>query len=158
MENILGSSAVFRIAEDIEKNGAHFYAAQAKKTKNIDVSSVFNMLKRAEVTHRQTFHKMHSDIEEKRGGNISFSTDQDLYLKSLADENVFIFQDYMNRPGLDLDEALKIGIRMEQASIDFYQIIKPLVERSQRKNVNAIIKQEYQHKDALLTIGEKFLT
>ncbi len=150
MTDILGAYEVFKVAEKIEVNGTEFYSKQAQIAKDARASELFKSLEKAEIMHRKSFHKMHEEIGLEGKKLKNFSGDQSLYLEALADENVFILNEIGDYSNDNLDEALNATIRWEQASIDLYEAVKPMVEKRHRKAISWIIDQEYGHKKALL--------
>ncbi|KKM15968.1 hypothetical protein LCGC14_1690580 [marine sediment metagenome] len=165
MTDILGAFEVFKVAEKIEINGAEFYSKQAQIAKNEEASKLFKRLEKAEIGHRKKFHQMHGDISPEERKLKNFSGDQSSYLEALADENVFVLReigDYSNfnvneSVYANVNESVYAAIQVEQASIDLYEAIKPVVEKRHRKYVSAIAEQEYGHKKALLNLAKHLL-
>lgn len=157
MTDILGAFEVFKVAEKIEVNGAEFYSKQAQTAKNEEASKLFQRLEKAEIGHRKKFHEMHGDISPEERKLKNFSGDQSSYLEALADENVFALREIGDYSNLNLNDTVDAAIQYEQASIDLYEAIKPVVERRHRKYVSAIAEQEYGHKKSLLNLAKRLL-
>ena len=157
MTDILGAFEIFKVAEKIEVNGAEFYSKQSQIAKDEEASKLFQSLEKAEIGHRKKFHEMHGDISPEQRKLKNFSGDQSSYLEALADENVFALREFGDYSDLSLNDAIDASIQIEQASIDLYEAIKPVVERRHRKYVSVIAEQEYGHKKALLNLAKHLL-
>ncbi len=157
MTDILGAFEVFKVAEKIEVNGTEFYSKQAQTAKNEEASKLFKRLEKAEIGHRKKFHEMHGDISPEERKLKNFSGDQSSYLEALADENVFVLREIGDYSNFNVNESVYAAIQVEQASIDLYEAIQPVVERRHRKYVSAIAEQEYGHKKALLNLAKHLL-
>ncbi len=157
MTDILGAFEIFKVAEKIEVNGAEFYSKQSQIAKDEEASKLFQRLEKAEIGHRKKFHEMHGDISPEQRKLKNFSGDQSSYLEALADENVFALREIGDYSDLSLNDAIDASIQIEQASIDLYEAIKPVVERRHRKYVSVIAEQEYGHKKALLNLAKHLL-
>ena len=144
---------VFEMAEQIERNGAEFYRAAAKKFP--DVSEMLLELAAMEDEHEKTFKAMRTELSGTEEKPSVFDPDGEaqMYLRVMADEHVF---DTKAEPAKQLEglgttmEVLKMAIGMEKDSIVFYTGLRESTPRKAGKDkVEAIIKEEFGHIDIL---------
>ena len=140
---------VYEMAEQIERNGAKFYRAAAKKYP--DVSKMLLDLAKWEDEHEKTFAAMRAELSGTEEAPSVFDPDNQaqMYLRVMADEHVF---DTKTDPVKQLDglatteKVIKYAISMEKDSIVFYTGLKESTPRKAGKDkVEAIIKQELGH-------------
>jgi rubrerythrin len=140
---------IFEMAEQIERNGAKFYRAAAKKF--TQVSKVLLELAAMEDEHLKTFAAMRKELASAELEPPVFDPDDEaqMYLRVMADGHVF---DIKTDPVTFLAnhktaaDVLKAALVMEKDSIAFYTGLKESVSRQAGKDkVNAIIKEELSH-------------
>ena len=140
---------VYEMAEQIERNGAKFYRAAAKKYP--DVSKMLLDLAKWEDEHEKTFATMRAELSAAEENPPVYDPDNQaqMYLRVMADEHVF---DTKTDPVKQLDglatteKVIKYAIGMEKDSIVFYTGLKESTPRKAGKDkVEAIIKQELGH-------------
>jgi rubrerythrin len=147
---------VFEMAEQIEKNGARFYRAAAKKIP--EVSQVFSDLAAMEDEHEKTFAAMRSELSGTEVVPPVFDPDgqAQMYLRVMADEHVVnVKTDPVEQlAGKETpEEVLKMAIGLEKDSIAFYVGLKESVSpRAGKDKVEAIIKEEMGH---IATLSQK---
>jgi len=140
---------VFEMAEQIERNGAKFYRAAAKKFP--DVSQLLLELAAWEDKHEKTFKAMRSELAGTEAEPLVFDPDDQaqLYLRAMADEHIFNLKsnpvDELSNLKIS-EEVLKFALGIERDSIAFYTGLKESVSRKAGKDkVEAIIKEEMNH-------------
>lgn len=140
---------VFEMAEQIERNGAKFYRAAAKKLPV--VRQVLLDLAAMEEEHEKTFAAMRAELSasEKQPSVFDPDSQAQAYLRVMADGHIF---DVRTDPSKLLAEQkspqdiLKTAIGVEKDSIAFYVGIRDGVSRKAGKDkVEAIIKEEMSH-------------
>ncbi len=147
---------IFEMAEEIERNGAKFYRAAAKKFPRI--AQVFTELAEMEDRHLKTFAAMRADFDEAELESPVFDPDgqAQMYLKVMADGHVFdIKSDPVGLLAANKTPAdvLKMAIGFEKDSIAFYAGLRESVPRyAGRDKIEAIIKEEFGH---IATLSEK---
>ena len=147
---------VFEMAEQIERNGAKFYRAAAKKFPQ--VGQVFSNLAAMEDEHEKTFAAMRTELSVTEAEQPVFDPDgqAQMYLRVMADEHVFnVKADPVEQlAGKETPEdVLKMAIGLEKDSIVFYSGLKESVSRKAGKDkVEAIIKEEIGH---IATLSQK---
>jgi len=147
---------VFEMAEQIERNGAKFYRAAAKKIP--EVRQVFSDLAAMEDEHEKTFAAMRAELSGTELDPPVFDPDgqAQMYLRVMADEHVFnIKADPVEQlAGQDTPEdVLKMAIGLEKDSIAFYVGLKETVSRRAGKDkIEDIIKEEMGH---IATLSQK---
>jgi len=147
---------VFEMAEQIERNGAKFYRAAAKKFPQ--VSQVFSNLAAMEDEHEKSFAAMRAELSGIEVEPPVFDPDgkAQMYLRVMADEQVFnIKADPVEQlAGQETPEdVLKMAIGLEKDSIAFYVGLKESVShRAGKDKVEDIIKEEIGH---IATLSQK---
>jgi rubrerythrin len=140
---------VFEMAEEIERNGAKFYRAAAKKFRIL--SSMLLELAAMEDEHGKTFAKMRAKLSEGEKEPLVFDPDDEagMYLRAMADGHVF---NVRIDPAQKLagcqtaQDVLKAAIDLEKDSIAFYVGLKESVSESAgRSKVEVIIREEMGH-------------
>ncbi|MBN2401291.1 MAG: ferritin family protein [Spirochaetes bacterium] len=136
---------IFRIAEQIEQNGADFYKNASEKVSDSRYKKLLSDLSSMEIDHYNTFKSMHSSLSDKEKEPTVFDpmNESVLYLKALADTQVFY------KKQIDISSIEKIlveALSMEKDSIVFYVGIKDLVpERMGKDKIENIINEEKKH-------------
>jgi len=140
---------IFEMAEQIERNGAKFYRAAAKKLPAI--RQVLLDLAAMEDVHEKTFAAMRAELSTSEKEPPVFDPDgqAQAYLRVMADGHVFNIR---TDPAKLLAEQkspqdiLKTAIGLEKDSIAFYVGIRDGVSHKAGKDkVEAIIKEEMSH-------------
>jgi len=140
---------IFEMAEHIERNGAKFYRAAAKKLpaakqELLDLASM-------EDEHLKTFADMRAQLFASEQEVLVFDPDgqAQMYLRVMADEHVF---DVKTDPTEQLtgretaQDIFRTAIGFEKDSIVFYTGLKECVSRKAGKEkVEAIIAEEMGH-------------
>jgi rubrerythrin len=144
---------VFEMAQQIERNGAKFYRAAAKKFSAI--APVLLDLAKMEDEHIKIFATMHAELS---GGALEtpvYDPDNEvqMYLRVMADGHVF---DLKTDPAQQVadkktpEDVLKMAMKAERDSIAFYVGLKESVRQKEGKDkVEAIIKEEMSHMSVL---------
>jgi len=147
---------VFEMAEQIERNGARFYRAAAKKFPT--VRDVLLDLAAMEDEHEKTFAAIRAELSASEQESVVFDPDNEaqMYLRVMADGHVFNVKADPTEQLASKDSAediLKMAIGVEKDSIAFYVGLKEAVSRKAGKDkVEAIIKEEFGH---IATLNEK---
>ena len=136
---------IFKIAEQIEKNGAEFYRSAAENIIEPEKKKLLIHLAEMEDDHGITFQKMHQELSVEEKTLTTFDPDNlgGSYLKALADTRVFYEKSIDNT---DLSEIFKTAITAEKDSIVFYLGMKEIVPSHLGKDrLDSIIKEEMAH-------------
>lgn len=136
---------VFKLAEEIERNGAAFYRNASQFVSAEKHKDLLNHLADMEVQHEKIFKAMHAELTEKETVETVFDPDNEsvMYLKALADMRVFF-----NKPidTSSMENILKAAVTAEKDSIVLYLGMKDLVPEKFGKNrIDTIIKEEMGH-------------
>ena len=140
---------VFEIAEQIERNGAKFYRAAARKFP--DVAPVLLDLARMEDDHEKTFARMRMQLSTKETEQPVFDPDgqAQMYLRAMADGHIFNPKADPAEQVAETDmpeDILHLAISVERDSIAFYAGLKRSVSQMAGKDkVEAIITEERSH-------------
>lgn len=147
---------VFEMAEQIERNGAKFYRAAAKKLP--DLSKLLLDLAQMEDEHEETFKALRTELlgEEVEAPVYDPDNEAHKYLRVMADGHVF---DLKADPLEQLadkqtpEDILKMAMGAERDSIAFYVGLKDFVsQRAGKDKVEGIIKEEMDH---IATLNQK---
>jgi rubrerythrin len=136
---------IFKIAEQIERDGAKFYRTAANNIGDIDKKKLLNHFAEMEDDHEKIFIKMRSELTEDEKLCTTFDPEgeSEKYLHALADTRVFYEKEIDTT---SLKEILKAAITTEKDSIVFYLGMKNVVpERLGKQNLDEIINEEMSH-------------
>jgi rubrerythrin len=140
---------VFEMAEQIERSGAKFYRAAAKKLPA--AKQALLELASMEDEHLKTFMDMRAHLSAEEREPLVFDPDgqAQMYLQVMADRHVF---DVKTNPvklltgRKNAQDILRTAIGFEKDSIVFYTALKECVSRKAGKDkVEAIITEEMGH-------------
>ena len=136
------------IAVRIEENGQKFYSACADFTSDVNLKKVFKHLAEQEEKHKSAFEKLYDKMADYKLNPATYTDEVDLYIKALADSQVF-------SPGADVVRLAKetgdvlsllsLAIGAEKDSVLFYGGVLELAQDADRKTVSAIIREEQSH-------------
>lgn len=154
MANLFKASEVVRTAILIEENGYKFYKTVANESRFYELKEPALFLSSEEKTHLETFKKILDNLPEYEMTE-AYPGEYQLYLKALADDNVFttpkdplkLTQSFKNAK-----EVIDFGIDIEKGSIIFYEGLKEMVLKNELTAIEEIIKQEKNHLLKLLQI------
>lgn len=157
MGNIFSAAEVLQFAIKIEENGEKFYSGVANKIKDQKLADVFMVLAKEEVSHKEVYSKMLSEIEsyEPQG---SYPDEYFLYLKSYV-ENI-IFNSQLGKElekSSDLVSIINFAIQREEDSILYYIEMKNFVSPHQTKVIDKIIDEERKHFIKLTNFKKEYL-
>lgn len=156
---------IFRIAEQIEKNGADFYSRVAAKVADAPMKSLFTDFSSMEKEHEKIFSAMRSTLAEKDREGTTFDPEDEgaQYLQTLA--GVSVLDDKVKKAfalleGLSgkegLRSALTAAIDLEKESVVFYLGMKELVPaRLGKDKLEGILKEEMRH---IRVLGARLLS
>lgn len=136
---------IFKIAEQIERNGAKFYRSAAENIVQEDKKKLLLHLAEMEDEHEQTFKDLHSELTDSEKSLTTFDPNNEgvEYLKALADTRVFYEKSI---DSTDLHDILKTAILTEKDSIAFYLGMKEVVPKHLGQDkLDDIIKEEMSH-------------
>lgn len=149
MEDVIDAAEVFRIAEQIETEGAVFYRHAADVSTNDEIKLTFSELAQWEGNHRKTFAEMR---EQATGNNLKLKDDEEAY-KALAALNPFSDEVHPEKAvtGITtLKDALKAAILKEHETIRYYEGLKNFVaDKSVIESIDQVIDEEKEHIEIL---------
>lgn len=136
---------IFKMAEQIEENGAVFYRNAAETIADAHYKKLLTQLSAMEVEHKKTFAAMRAALSGKEKEATVFDPmDESVqYLKALADLRVF----YEKQIDISsIKGVLMSALGAEKDSIVFYLGMKDLVpDRLGKDKIDAIIDEEKKH-------------
>ena len=136
---------IFKMAEEIEKNGAAFYKEASESISDERFKKLLSGLASMELDHYRTFSSMHSSLSDKEKEPTVFDpmNESVMYLKALADTEVF-YKKQLDTSSIK--SILLTAIGMEKDSIVFYVGLKDMVPEKLGKNkIDNIISEEKKH-------------
>jgi len=142
---------ILEMAQQIERNGVHFYQKAAKAVKNPGGTQLLLKLAAMEEGHERIFARMRAELTEGEKKKKVFDPDDQAtsYLRAWADVHVF---DVRVDPSKKLagkkkvEDIFQMAIGLEKDSIVFYLGMKEMVpERLGRGKIDEIIKEEMRH-------------
>ena len=146
---------VLEMAVSIEKNGAEFYRAAARKVSNGKAKQILAKLALEEDQHEKLFSEMRGRLSDKQKSSPGFNLEGNVgaYLHALADTRIFYKRDFVlpdTQADGDTTALLKSiyisAIRAEKESIVFYVGLSEMVpEAFGRSRVQDIIQEEMVH-------------
>jgi rubrerythrin len=146
---------IFQMAQQIERNGVHFYRLAAQRAQEAGRARLFLKLAAMEEGHEKVFARMRAELTEaERRQKVFTPEDQgSSYLRAWADIHVF---DLRSNPAEKLggketvEDILRVAIGLEKDSIVFYTGMKEAVpERLGRNRIDEIIREEMHHVENL---------
>lgn len=140
---------VLEMAVRIEENGMKFYADASRAAKSQQLKDLFKALSEEEGNHIKTFLELKRVlVGEPSEGFDPYLEDSQLYLKSLADTEVFTNPEAGQQAARSVkgeDEAITMAIGMEKDSLLFYYELEKMIREKDRKVIESLIEQEKEH-------------
>ncbi|MBA4367821.1 MAG: rubrerythrin [Desulfobacterium sp.] len=136
---------IFKMAEQMEKNGAAFYRNAAKNVTEGKNKEMLLKLAAMEDAHEKTFTRMRAALTDQEKAATVFDPQGEtvLYLKALVDTRVFFKKEIDTTSMRDI---LKEALLAEKDSIVFYLGMKEMVpEKLGKAHLEDIIKEEMNH-------------
>jgi rubrerythrin len=138
------------MAVRIEENGMRFYTDASKATKVPRLKELFSTLAEEEARHISVFSGLADSVPEDAvaEGFDPYVTEASLYLKAMADQEVFTRADEGKKLAEEIfDErtALDLAIDMEKDSLLFYYEMQKMIREKDAHVVEELINQEKEH-------------
>jgi len=136
---------IFKMAEQIERNGVVFYKKAAENTTEPQSKEFFIFMAGIESQHEKTFAEMRAELTERETEPTVFDPDDEsvLYLRALADTKVF--SEVQDVPS-SMKDILNMAIDAEKNSITFYIGMRDLVpDKRGKERLDNVIKEEKSH-------------
>lgn len=149
MADTYSLSEVFRIAEEIERNGFDFYVQAAVAAKDADTKKVFQELAEKEKEHQMVFADMRRQFCAAADTHWFDPDGQaSAYLKTLADNHVFNLNQDISALLASVQSsqsALRLAIGFEKDTIAFFTALKNATAEHYREKIDLLIKEELDH-------------
>jgi len=151
MSVIFNAEEIFKIAEQIERNGAKFYKKASERFEKEDQKRKLLNLAAMELAHEQIFAGMRKKFVTVPSEETVFDPygEAEMYLQAFADGHIF---DLTADPSKkltgkkSLEDILNMAIGIEKDSVVFYVGIRDVVPESLGKDkVEKIIHEEMGH-------------
>lgn len=141
---------IFEIAENLERNGTHFYRQAATLVSTEAHRQLFMALADAEETHRRRFADFRAQLHgDQKIQTLPDDEERGQYLQAVADANVFTMdarelESFLHQAApVDI---LKYAEDCEKESIIFYLMTREIVNASNAHSVlDAVIHAELEH-------------
>jgi len=139
---------VLEMAKELERRGIDFYHRLAQLTSSSSTREIFSFLGKEEEKHLDFFTHLQEELNE--GEQIIFSTTDESvnYLGAIVESGILdkVLKGVNLVPaGIDMKDALEIGINIEKESILFYQGLTPMVSAEKREWLDKVIEEEKKH-------------
>ncbi len=148
MAQVFNANEVFDIGVEIEKNGKAFYMAAEKRTNDPILKSMFAQLAAWEATHVELFEKLRSSLTADENSQIEYDPDNmiHLYLKAVADNKLYMNQDFSIDSCKNSLDILKKALDFERESVVLYSSMKELVPQTMgKKEIDKLVIEELKH-------------
>ncbi len=136
---------IFKMAEQIERNGVAFYKKAAEDATDPEAKEFLLFMADIEDQHENVFASMRAELDAGETEATLFDPEDEsiLYLHALADTKVF------SDAKIDtssMQDILETAIAAEKNAIAFYVGMKDLVpDKRGKERLDAIIKEEKSH-------------
>jgi rubrerythrin len=150
MRHAYSIDEVFTIAEQIERNGARFYARAADLVQDPEVSAALHRLAEWEAGHETTFAGMRARAATAQSaGTWDPEGEAEAYLHAIAGDYVFRAK---NHPADTItgkesaQEIYRLALQLEKDAIVFYQgLVGVMSDPDDRALLRALIAEEMSH-------------
>ena len=139
---------ILELSIKIEEMGNLYYEGFIKKTKDKNISEIFQYLAEQEKQHLATFKKIY---EEFKGGDIFGDYDKEevsSYFNALVESRLFINPDSVMaliNQTKSADEVIMQAIRFEKDTILYFHELGELLKDEYKKIVHRLINEEKSH-------------
>jgi len=148
MAEVFNANEIFNIGVQIEKNGKEFYLEAQKRTSDPFLKKMFAQLAVWEGNHAELFEQLRANIPTNANSQIEYDPDNmiHLYLKAVADNKLFVNQDYAIDSCETQLEILKKALNFERESVVLYSSMKELVPQNLGKDeIDKLVIEELKH-------------
>lgn len=148
MAQVFNANEVFNIGVQIEKNGKEFYLEAQKRTNDPFLKKMFAQLAAWEGNHVELFEQLRANLPTNANSQIEYDPDNmiHLYLKSVADNKLYVSQDYAIDSCKTQLEILKKALNFERESVVLYSSMKELVPQNLGKDeIDKLVIEELKH-------------
>jgi rubrerythrin len=142
---------IFSLGVQIEKNGFAFYSAAAEHTEDTDLKDLFSRLAEWEQVHAALFESLRLKLPVDTRDTDVFDQDNliHLYLKAVADNNVFVKGLTLNPELLVWTSPVKVlntALDFEKDSVVFFSSMKEVAtEKTGAVEVDKLVNEELRH-------------
>ena len=142
---------IFSMGVQIEKNGFAFYSEAAAHTDDTDLRDLFQRLAEWEQNHVRIFENLRLKLPAAAKEEDVFDQDNmvHLYLKAVADNNVFVKGLALNPEALVWTSPVKVlttALDFEKDSVVFFSSMKEVTtEKSGTVEVDKLVAEELRH-------------
>ncbi|MBN2135427.1 MAG: ferritin family protein [Acidobacteria bacterium] len=146
MSETFSIEEIFRLAIEIERNGARFYRNAAETVDNSELKMKFNELAQMEKAHEEKLTVLKNKLSGKGkplAGDISLHDDN--FIRAFA--RTAVFNSPPEKQSFDSDsKIISFAMEKEQESITYYEALKELLDGAQdKKIIQLLIDEEKEH-------------
>lgn len=139
---------ILEMARELERRGIDFYNRLTQLASSSSAREVFSFLGEEEKRHLKFFTRLQEELNE--GKEITFSTTGESanYLGAIVESGILdkVLKGINLTPaGIEMEEALEVGIEIEKESILFYQGFLPMVSPQKREWLDKVVEEEKKH-------------
>lgn len=148
MAQVFNANEVFDIGVQIEKNGNDFYLAAEKRTSDPFLKTMFAQLAAWEDNHVKLFEQLRASLPINADSLLEYDPDNmiHLYLKAVADNKLYMNQDYAIDSCKTSLDILKKALDFERESVVLYSSMKELVPQNMGKDeIDKLVIEELKH-------------
>jgi len=149
MKNTFSLSEVFRMAEQIERNGFRFYQEAAQAAHDPQVKGLLDRLALEEQKHQQFFQHLREQVCRTSDLHLVDQDDQvELYIRSMAFGHIFQTEADVPQRLASLQTAcslLQLAITFEKDTIVYFTSLKNAVPEPDRGKIDLLIQEEIKH-------------
>ena len=145
MREIGTAGDVLDIAIQLERTGRRLYETLAKSSKDTRIWDAYTYLADQEGAHERVF----ISLSDRIGANLpsELSPDRQEMIQGMVEATLLgdKYEGALREEARSDADALKIGIRFEEDSINLYTQLREFVQEPDRDTVDRVIEEERQH-------------
>ncbi len=139
---------ILEMARELERRGIDFYNRLMQLASSSSAREIFSFLGEEEKRHLEFFTHLQKELNE--GQEVLFSTTDESanYLGAIVESGILdkVLKGVNLTPaGIEMEEALEVGIEIEKESILFYQGLIPMVSPQKREWLDKVVEEEKKH-------------
>jgi len=145
---IVQATDVIEMALELEKSGAAFYRAVAKKAKTDQIRTLFEDLADAEVQHHAAFQKLSKTVWDQPLMLPDEWTQYLMYLQATIQSAFFEGEDKalaLAEQVSDEKEAIRMAMGFEKETLLFFHDLRDMVSETDKPVVLRIVNEEKAH-------------
>ncbi|MCK8601272.1 ferritin family protein [Desulfoferrobacter suflitae] len=136
---------ILGMAVQIEENGQQFYRQASDSALKPDLKELWQWLAEEEAQHKKFFLEIKSSLKTAKGQQWAAQMGEEI-LQSLVKDRGFSLEEVQFDAVGDERELIRVGIGLEEDSIDFYEILLGFIDDPITvEHVHEILAEEREH-------------